>query len=72
MTPEQLRINYRELFNSPEGKIILEDLGKRFSMNGTTFVPDSNETIYREGQRSVLLLIHGMITNTELTTEEEE
>ena len=72
MTPEQLRINYRELFNSPEGKVILEDLGKRFSMHGTTFVPDSNETIYREGQRSVLLLIHGMMTNTELTTEEKE
>lgn len=72
MTPEQLKINYKELFNSKEGEIILEDMGKRFGMTSTTFVPDSNETVFREGQRSVLLFIQGMITNKELTQQEEE
>tara|TARA_R100001594_G_scaffold34747_1_gene63832 strand:- start:2762 stop:2977 length:216 start_codon:yes stop_codon:yes gene_type:complete len=71
MTPEQLKINYKELFGSKEGEIILEDMGKRFGMNSTTFVPDSNETVFREGQRSVLLFIHGMITNKDLTQQEE-
>ena len=72
MTPEQLKINYKELFGSKEGEIILEDMGKRFGMTSTTFVPDSNETVFREGQRSVLLFIQGMITNKELTQQEEE
>ena len=72
MTPEQLKINYKELFYSKEGEIILEDMGKRFGMTSTTFVPDSNETVFREGQRSVLLFIQGMITNKELTQQEEE
>ena len=72
MTPEQLKINYKELFGSKEGEIILEDMGKRFGMTSTTFVPDSNETVFREGPRSVLLFIQGMITNKELTQQEEE
>ena len=71
MTPEQLKINYKELFGSKEGEIILEDMGKRFGMTSTTFVPDSNETIFREGQRSVLLFIQGMITKKDLTQQEE-
>jgi|TARA_X000001388_G_C2227347_1_gene121613 hypothetical protein len=71
MTPEQLKINYKELFGSKEGEIILEDMGKRFGMNSTTFVPDSNETIFKEGQRSVLLFIQGMITKKDLTQQEE-
>jgi hypothetical protein len=71
MTPEQLKINYKELFGSKEGEIILEDMGKRFGMTSTTFVPDSNETVFREGQRSVLLFIQGMITKKDLTQQEE-
>tara|TARA_B100001094_G_scaffold328289_1_gene388350 strand:+ start:1457 stop:1672 length:216 start_codon:yes stop_codon:yes gene_type:complete len=71
MTPEQLKINYKELFGKKEGEIILDDLGKRFGMTSTTFVPDSNETIFREGQRSVLLFIQGMITKKDLTQQEE-
>ena len=41
----------------------MEDLGKRFSMNNSTYVPNSDETVYKEGQRSVLVLINNMMNN---------
>lgn len=59
--PNQTRVLYKEVFSTAEGKKILEDLEKRFSYNSSTFVPNSDETVYREGQRSVVVLIHSMI-----------
>lgn len=63
MTPEQLKVLYKEVFTSNSGKKIIEDLGKRFSMNNSTYVPNSDETVYKEGQRSVLVLINNMMNN---------
>tara|TARA_X000001382_G_scaffold106981_1_gene82525 strand:+ start:4075 stop:4284 length:210 start_codon:yes stop_codon:yes gene_type:complete len=63
MTPEQLKVLYKEVFTSNSGKKIMEDLGKRFSMNNSTYVPNSDETVYKEGQRSVLVLINNMMNN---------
>ena len=63
MTPEQLKVLYKEVFTSDSGKKIMEDLGKRFSMNNSTYVPNSDETVYKEGQRSVLVLINNMMNN---------
>ena len=69
MTPEQLKVLYKEVFTSDSGKKIMEDLGKRFSMNNSTYVPNSDETVYKEGQRSVLVLINNMMNNKQ--TEKE-
>ena len=63
MTPEQLKVLYKEVFTSDSGKKIMEDLGKRFSMNNSTYVPNSDETVYKEGQRAVLVLINNMMNN---------
>jgi len=60
-SPEQLRIIFKELFSSTEGKKVLEDLETRFSYRSSTFIPNSDETIYREGQRSVVVFINNMI-----------
>mgnify|MGYP003117408387 CR=1 FL=1 len=60
-SPEQLRVLFKELFSSAEGKKVLEDLETRFSYKSSTFVPNSDETIYREGQRSVVVFINNMI-----------
>jgi hypothetical protein len=60
-SPEQLRVIVKELFSSAEGKKVLEDLETRFSYKSSTFVPNSDETIYREGQRSVVVFINNMI-----------
>ena len=59
--PNQTRVLYKEVFSTADGKKVLEDLKKRFSYNSSTFVPNSDETVYREGQRSVVVLIHSMI-----------
>tara|TARA_R100000234_G_C5001895_1_gene180695 strand:+ start:719 stop:943 length:225 start_codon:yes stop_codon:yes gene_type:complete len=69
LTPQQYKEIYKQLFKSSEGEKILEDLGKRFNMESTSYVPNSDETIYREGQRSVLIFIHRMITDTKLIEE---
>ena len=41
----------------------MEDLELRFHMKTPTFVPDSNEAAYKEGQRSVVLFIHNMLAD---------
>ena len=46
LTPEQVKVLYKEIFNSDSGKKVIDDLGKRFSMNSSTYVPNSDETVY--------------------------
>ena len=61
MDPKDLRATYKSIFNSEDGQIILEDLSRRFGVYRTSFVPDSNETAFREGQRDVLLFLHSTL-----------
>jgi len=59
-----LKNNYKIMFNSGEGKVILADLEKRCHHHSTTNVKgDSHESAYMEGQRSVLLFIKSMLQN---------
>tara|TARA_R100000734_G_C3318152_1_gene112015 strand:+ start:2300 stop:2530 length:231 start_codon:yes stop_codon:yes gene_type:complete len=69
-SPEQLRVIFKELFSSAEGKKVLEDLETRFSYKSSTFVPNSDETIYREGQRSVVVFINNMIEDKKTIQQE--
>ena len=71
MNPEDLKKNYKELFSTPEGRIVLEDLEKRFSFQTTTFVPNSDETIFREGQRSVVIFLNGVTKDNKQLNEGE-
>ena len=48
---------YQRVFKSDDGKDILSDLEKRCNVHNTSFSNDSNETAFREGQRSVVLFI---------------
>ncbi len=60
---EQLRQDYKIIFNTDEGKRILNDLEKRCHEFVTTFSKNSSyETAFLEGQRSVLIFIKAMIT----------
>ena len=61
MNPKDLRATYRMIFESDDGQIILDDLSRRFGLYRTSFVPDSNETAFREGQRDVLLFLHSIL-----------
>jgi len=61
---EGLKINYKTIFNTDEGKRVLVDLEKRCHYHSTTNVKgDSHESAYMEGQRSVLLFIKSMLQN---------
>ena len=61
MTPEELRAAYKVVLNSTDGSRILKDLEARFHIDGTTFSDNSNETAYREGQRTVVLFMKSML-----------
>ena len=55
---DTLQVLYRQVFNSAEGLVVLDDLKKRFNINGSTFERgDPHYSAYLEGQRSVVLSI---------------
>ena len=59
---KQLNIAYKQVFNSDNGKKVLEDLEKRCSYHNTTHVKgDSHEGAFLEGTRSVILFIKNML-----------
>jgi hypothetical protein len=65
------QLDYKLVFSSDEGRRVLKDLMKSFSLDTTTFAvrhdsqgfmtPDPYTTIYNEGQRSVVLGIMKMV-----------
>ena len=58
----QLDLAYKQIFNSPEGKEVLEDLKKRCSFYSTSHIKgDSHESAFLEGTRSVILFINNML-----------
>ena len=61
MSEKQLntqQVLYRQVFNSAEGLVVLNDLQKRFNVNASTFERgDPHYSAYLEGQRSVVLSI---------------
>jgi len=59
---EQLRNDYKIIFNTDEGKRVLEDISIRCHESSTTFSKDnSHETAFLEGQRSISLFIKAML-----------
>ena len=63
---KQLKISYKNIFESDDGKLVMSDLEKRCHYHSTTNVKgDSHESAYMEGQRSVLLFIKSMLQNKE-------
>lgn len=68
----ELRMMYKNIFNTVDGRRILTDLEARYSINGTTFSPDPTETAYREGQRTVVLFIQSMLREQPKLEEETE
>jgi len=57
---------YKTVFGSDDGKMVMDDLEKRCFYNVTTFAKgDTNETAFYEGNRNVLLFIKSMINHKE-------
>jgi len=67
MNPEEQKLlaAYHDLFESPLGKIVLDDLGKACFRDETTFFPgDPYVSAAQEGRRSVYLRIQRMMKGT--------
>ena len=63
---KELIQNYKTVFKSDDGKMVMDDLEKRCFYNVTTFSKgDTNETAFFEGQRTILLFIKSMINHKE-------
>ena len=59
---KQLKDDYKFIFNSEEGKRVLDDISIRCHESSTTFSKDnSHETAFLEGQRSIYLFIKAML-----------
>ena len=64
MTLDELKLNYRRTFESDDGKVVLEDLKKRWSFYQTTHQPgDPHESAFLEGQRYAVLSIINLMSN---------
>jgi hypothetical protein len=59
-TIKDLKVSYRKLFDSEEGKKVLKDLSRWCRLNERTFHPDPYITANNEGARSVILYINQM------------
>jgi len=53
---------YKEIFGTPQGRIVLADLCKLCHIDVNTFHTDSHEMARREGERRVALHILNMLT----------
>ena len=63
---KELIKQYKTVFGSNDGKMVMNDLEKRCFYNVTTFSKgDTNETSFYEGQRNVLLFVKSMINHKE-------
>ena len=63
---KELIQNYKTVFGSDDGKMVMDDLEKRCFYNTSTYSSkEPNETAFFEGQRTILLFIKSMINHKE-------
>lgn len=70
---ESLLGAYRLVFNTDEGKVVLEDLERRFHLSASTFERgDPHYSAFLEGQRSVVLTIKKMMEERGTAEQDED
>ncbi len=57
-----MKADYEAVFNTPEGKRVIEDLGRSCFQYQTSFSSEATEMAYNEGKRTIYLHIKGMAT----------
>ena len=68
---QDLKKSYQHLFATDDGDKVLDDLGKRFNLDRSTFSTDAMEMAFLEGQRSVMLFILRSITEEKEKQQDE-
>ena len=61
---QELIKDYKIIFNTKEGKRVLEDLKKRSHFYSTSHVKgDSHESAFYEGQRSLVVFMESLVNH---------
>jgi len=53
--------SYQKVFNTLDGKKVLEDLNRSCFLTQSTFTGDTHDSAFNEGQRAVLLRIYSIL-----------
>ena len=73
LTEAEVRQAYRELFDTPQGRIVWRDLLWRFGFtHKSTFDASDALFAFNEGSRFVTLHIHGMVNTLQLDEQTEQ
>lgn len=68
---QELYAAYRDVFDTPSGKLVLHHLMRQGNVLTSSFVQnDPNSTAFHEGQRNIVLLILAMMNVTPQQVEE--
>lgn len=64
MTPDDLKANYKLVFSSEEGQIVMNDLQKRCHLFAPVFSGEStHEMAFKDGQRWAALFLINMLSD---------
>ncbi|WP_285907466.1 hypothetical protein [Pseudodesulfovibrio pelocollis] len=64
VSPLELHRAYRRLFESADGRAVMEDLERRGSFMRSTFSTDPGRAAFDEGRRSLVLHVKHMLDQT--------
>jgi hypothetical protein len=69
-TPLELHRAYRRIFESLDGRAVMDDLERRGCFLRSSFDPDPGRTAFNEGRRSLVLHIRHMLDETNFNPKE--
>lgn len=61
---------YKNVFESPDGRKVIADLMRVHGMMSSSFSGDANQTIFKEGERNVVLRILAVLKTDEALLRE--
>lgn len=68
--PLELHRAYRRLFESPDGRTVMNDLERRGCFSRSSFSTDPGRTSFNEGRRSLVLHVKHMLDETNFIHKE--
>lgn len=72
VSPLELHRAYKRIFDTPDGRTIMDDLEKRGCFERSSFSPEAGRTEFNEGRRSLVLHVKHMLNETNFINKESE
>jgi hypothetical protein len=69
-SPLELHRAYKRLFESADGRVVMDDLEKRGCFMRSAFSTDQGRTAFNEGRRSLVLHMKHMLTEDNFIEKE--